>query len=510
MLLTAANVFVFLAYGTTSIVARQLGAGPGPVRSPPASTASGSPSPRRRDHRRRRGDAGPLCGVRRLRRRARPGGDLPADRRARHAGDARRPRHDRGTARAPGHPDADGRLSPRLLREHRPQPPARLRPRLGDRRLGLGDGHRPDRDGRWASSSAPRPVCRAGARALRAHPGRVLAAARTGMPLLVRTLACARSSSPRRGWRPVSGTCRWPRTRSPRPCGASSPSPSTRSPSPGRPSPGAPSAPATWRGPGPRRPSCCGGGCSAGSGSCCSSCSSGRACRVCSPRTPPSGRSSWAPCSSSPSQPLSGFVFVIDGVLIGAGDGRWLAGAMLVTLAAYLPLVLGVRAMGDWLLSPSHDPVAGQTHALDLAVARLRRRSWRCAVRCSGCGCAPTGGWSSAPPADVPSDPEDDGAAGPPHDRDGARAGRHRVRRPRPRPRARVAGRHEPPSACRYAAPTPPKYIDSSPWSVLGRPELGEWPGDLRVALVLDDGATAASNRTWTRGAVIACWRSAS
>ena len=36
-------------------------------------------------------------------------------------------------------------------------------------------------------------------------------------------------------------------------------------------------------------------------------------------------------------QPLSGFVFVVDGVLIGAGDGPWLARAMLATLAAYLP-----------------------------------------------------------------------------------------------------------------------------------------------------------------------------
>ncbi|WP_371814106.1 MATE family efflux transporter [Phycicoccus sp. HDW14] len=49
-------------------------------------------------------------------------------------------------------------------------------------------------------------------------------------------------------------------------------------------------------------------------------------------------------------QPLSGFVFVVDGVLIGAGDGRWLAGAMLATLAAYLPVVLAVHLAGDWLL----------------------------------------------------------------------------------------------------------------------------------------------------------------
>ncbi|WP_377639528.1 MATE family efflux transporter [Oryzobacter terrae] len=49
-------------------------------------------------------------------------------------------------------------------------------------------------------------------------------------------------------------------------------------------------------------------------------------------------------------QPLSGFVFVVDGVLIGAGDGVWLARAMAVVLLAYLPVVLGVHLAGDWLL----------------------------------------------------------------------------------------------------------------------------------------------------------------
>jgi len=41
-------------------------------------------------------------------------------------------------------------------------------------------------------------------------------------------------------------------------------------------------------------------------------------------------------------QPLSGVVFVLDGVLIGAGDGPYLAWAGLVVLAAYAPLVLAV------------------------------------------------------------------------------------------------------------------------------------------------------------------------
>jgi len=63
------------------------------------------------------------------------------------------------------------------------------------------------------------------------------------------------------------------------------------------------------------------------------------------------------------SQPIAGFVFVLDGVLIGAGDGLWLAVAQVVVLALYLPLVLAVRASGPSLLA-STDTVAGQEHAM--------------------------------------------------------------------------------------------------------------------------------------------------
>ena len=44
------------------------------------------------------------------------------------------------------------------------------------------------------------------------------------------------------------------------------------------------------------------------------------------------------------SQPLSGWVFVLDGVLIGAGDGVYLAGAGVITLVAYLPAAMAVAA----------------------------------------------------------------------------------------------------------------------------------------------------------------------
>lgn len=53
-------------------------------------------------------------------------------------------------------------------------------------------------------------------------------------------------------------------------------------------------------------------------------------------------------------QLVSGYVFVADGVLMGAGDHRYLAAAMLGSLAAYLPMVWAVRVLG-----PSHPPETG-------------------------------------------------------------------------------------------------------------------------------------------------------
>lgn len=49
------------------------------------------------------------------------------------------------------------------------------------------------------------------------------------------------------------------------------------------------------------------------------------------------------------SQPVSGIVFILDGVLMGAGDGPYLAWAMLVTLAVFAPAALLVPAMGGGL-----------------------------------------------------------------------------------------------------------------------------------------------------------------
>ena len=49
-------------------------------------------------------------------------------------------------------------------------------------------------------------------------------------------------------------------------------------------------------------------------------------------------------------QPVAGIVFVLDGVLIGAGDGAYLARGGLVTLVAYAPLALVTAALGGGLL----------------------------------------------------------------------------------------------------------------------------------------------------------------
>ncbi|WP_428953596.1 MATE family efflux transporter [Streptomyces sp. cg35] len=48
-------------------------------------------------------------------------------------------------------------------------------------------------------------------------------------------------------------------------------------------------------------------------------------------------------------QPICGIVYVLDGVLMGAGDGPYLAWAMLITLAIFTPAALLVPALGGGL-----------------------------------------------------------------------------------------------------------------------------------------------------------------
>ncbi len=45
-------------------------------------------------------------------------------------------------------------------------------------------------------------------------------------------------------------------------------------------------------------------------------------------------------------QPVAGYVFVLDGVLIGAGDGRFLAYAAVVQTALYAPAAIAIGLWG--------------------------------------------------------------------------------------------------------------------------------------------------------------------
>ncbi|MDI3330289.1 MAG: MATE family efflux transporter [Micrococcus sp.] len=64
------------------------------------------------------------------------------------------------------------------------------------------------------------------------------------------------------------------------------------------------------------------------------------------------------------SQPVSGFVFVLDGVLIGAGDARYLAVAGVVNLAVYLPALAGLAWLASGAASGGQAPDGGVQLAL--------------------------------------------------------------------------------------------------------------------------------------------------
>jgi Na+-driven multidrug efflux pump len=50
-------------------------------------------------------------------------------------------------------------------------------------------------------------------------------------------------------------------------------------------------------------------------------------------------------------QPVAGMVFVLDGVLIGAGDGAYLAWAGIVVLVAYAPAALWAATLPNGLVA---------------------------------------------------------------------------------------------------------------------------------------------------------------
>ncbi len=199
------------------------------------------------------------------------------------------------------------------------------------------------------------------------HPGRVLAAARTGVPLLVRTLAL-RATLLVTTWVAASlgdvtlashqvALTIWSFLAFALDALAIAAQALTgRSLGAGDTRRGSARPPRRWSG----------GGSGAGSGSASSSWpASSVHARPSSPPTPRSGQAlSAALVVVGLGQAVAGYVFVLDGVLIGAGDGRWLAWGQLATFVAYLPLALAVRALG-----PSGSP----THDVVDAVARLHR-----------------------------------------------------------------------------------------------------------------------------------------
>ncbi|WP_019548093.1 MATE family efflux transporter [Streptomyces sulphureus] len=74
--------------------------------------------------------------------------------------------------------------------------------------------------------------------------------------------------------------------------------------------------------------------------------------------------------------PVAGVVFVLDGVLMGAGDGPYLAGAMLVTLAVFAPVAVLVPTLGGGITALWWT-IAGLMMSVRLVTLWLRMRSGR-------------------------------------------------------------------------------------------------------------------------------------
>ncbi|SFR68031.1 putative efflux protein, MATE family [Agromyces sp. CF514] len=89
------------------------------------------------------------------------------------------------------------------------------------------------------------------------------------------------------------------------------------------------------------------------------------------------------------SAPLGGLVFVLDGVLIGAGDARYLAWTGLVNLAAFVPLALGTIWWADAAGLPSATSLALLTAAF--AIGYLAARTVTLSLRARGAAWMVTG-----------------------------------------------------------------------------------------------------------------------
>ena len=81
------------------------------------------------------------------------------------------------------------------------------------------------------------------------------------------------------------------------------------------------------------------------------------------------------------SAPLGGVVFVLDGVLIGAGDARYLAWTGLVNLAVYAPLAIGVVW---WWSGPGDGAVALALVTAAFAIGYLAARAVTLSLRARG------------------------------------------------------------------------------------------------------------------------------
>ncbi len=75
-------------------------------------------------------------------------------------------------------------------------------------------------------------------------------------------------------------------------------------------------------------------------------------------------------------QPVAGVVFVLDGVLIGAGDGRYLARAGVVTLIAFLPAAYAVLATHAGLVALWAAYGVFMTARLVVLATRARGPAW--------------------------------------------------------------------------------------------------------------------------------------
>lgn len=86
------------------------------------------------------------------------------------------------------------------------------------------------------------------------------------------------------------------------------------------------------------------------------------------------------------SQPVAGVVFVLDGVLMGAGDGPYLARAMLATLGVFAPVALLVPRLGGGLTALWWAMTLMMTVRLATLWQRARSGRWIVtgAVRASG------------------------------------------------------------------------------------------------------------------------------